>query len=108
MIGRFERVVVIFGGRDDNFRTFEGGKFEARTYEEMEEIERKFDALDHRSTYWQMFKDKYVKCSCGEEVPCGRFTNTCQCGRDYSFDGSLLADRSLWGEETGEHWTEGY
>ena len=33
---------------------------------------------------------------------CDSFTNTCECGRDYSFDGSLLAPRSQWGYETGE------
>jgi len=49
-----------------------------------------------------------VKCSCGEEVCCTRFTNTCECGRDYNFAGDLLADRSQWGCETGEHWTECY
>lgn len=108
MIGRFNRIVVIFGGRDESFNTFDGGKFIAHTQEEMDEIRRKFDALDHHATYWKMFEDRYIKCECGQEVCCGRFTNTCECGRDYSFDGSLLADRSQWGEETGEHWSEVY
>jgi len=44
-----------------------------------------------------------VKCTCGEEVVCGHFTNTCTCRRDYNFAGQLLAPRSQWGEETGEH-----
>lgn len=44
-----------------------------------------------------------VKCDCGAEVLCSHFTNTCDCGRDYNMSGSLLADRSQWGEETGEH-----
>ena len=44
-----------------------------------------------------------IKCTCGEEVVCGFFTNTCECGRDYNAFGQLLAPRSQWGEETGEH-----
>ena len=42
------------------------------------------------------------RCSCGSEVELGRFTNTCECGADYNSAGQLLADRSQWGEETGE------
>lgn len=34
------------------------------------------------------------------------FTNTCDCGRDYNMSGDVLAPRSHWGEETGEHWSE--
>ena len=44
-----------------------------------------------------------VLCDCGEEVTCSQYTNTCSCGRDYSMSGSMLAPRSQWGEETGEH-----
>lgn len=49
-----------------------------------------------------------IKCSCGEEVNCISFTNTCDCGKDYNFAGDLLADRSQWGYDTGEHWTDCY
>lgn len=42
------------------------------------------------------------ECACGEEVHLDRFTNSCDCGRDYNMSGQLLADRSQWGEETGE------
>ena len=41
-------------------------------------------------------------CECGHKVELLEFTNTCVCGRDYSFGGSLLAPRSQWGMETGE------
>lgn len=41
-------------------------------------------------------------CVCGEEVEFSRFTNTCECGRDYNWAGQELACRSQWGEETGE------
>ena len=44
-----------------------------------------------------------IRCDCGEEVVCARFTNTCECGREYNTSGQLLADRSQWGWETGEH-----
>lgn len=42
------------------------------------------------------------KCDCGEELTCERFTNTCECGADYNWNGTLLASREQWGEETGE------
>ncbi len=43
-----------------------------------------------------------VRCTCGVEVWCDSFTNTCDCGADYGPGGVLLAARSQWGEETGE------
>jgi hypothetical protein len=39
---------------------------------------------------------------CGKEVELAGFTNTCDCGADYNMWGSLLADRSCWGWDTGE------
>jgi|AACY02.17.fsa_nt_gi hypothetical protein len=49
------------------------------------------------------------RCDCGCEVTLDRFTNTCwECGADYNMSGSRLADRSQWGQETGEHWTDCY
>lgn len=42
------------------------------------------------------------RCECGQEVHLSGFTNTCECGADYNMSGSRLADRSQWGEETGE------
>ena len=50
-----------------------------------------------------------IKCNCGEEIECINFTNTCdECESDYNSSGQLLASRSQWGEETGEHWSECY
>lgn len=47
---------------------------------------------------------KDITCACGRTVAIyGVFTNTCECGRDYNWSGHLLASRSQWGEETGEH-----
>ncbi len=44
---------------------------------------------------------------CKEALLCDSFTNTCpECGADYNFNGDMLASRSQWGEETGEHWSE--
>ncbi|UCC72023.1 MAG: hypothetical protein JSV86_16895 [Gemmatimonadota bacterium] len=39
---------------------------------------------------------------CGRHVTLAGFTNTCECGADYNMSGQRLADRSQWGEETGE------
>lgn len=47
-------------------------------------------------------KRKTITCHCGNEVYCGGFTNTCDCGADYNMSGQRLAPRSQWGEETGE------
>lgn len=42
------------------------------------------------------------RCECGEIVILDRFTNPCDCGRDYNMFGQELAPRDQWGEETGE------
>jgi hypothetical protein len=46
------------------------------------------------------------RCDCGQEMTLGRFTNTCECGRDYNSAGQMLAPRSQWGEETGETYAD--
>jgi hypothetical protein len=48
------------------------------------------------------------RCQCGRKVVLANFTNPCDCGRDYNWNGSLLAPRHHWGEETGEHWADIY
>jgi len=49
-----------------------------------------------------MRQPKVIEC-CGEKLVCDEFTNTYpRCGSDYNWNGSLLAPRSQWGEETGE------
>ena len=48
------------------------------------------------------------RCGCGHKVVLHNFTNTCKCGADYNSSGQQLAARHLWGEETGEHWTDCY
>jgi len=58
---------------------------------------------------WSYTEPAIGKCSCGEEVILSSFTNTCdKCDSDYNMQGDLLAPRSQWGEETGEHWSECY
>ncbi len=56
------------------------------------------------SGFWyRPFKRKLGRCECDHEVQLLKFTNTCgECGRDFSMNGTLLASRSQWGEETGE------
>lgn len=39
---------------------------------------------------------------CDREVILDGFTNTCDCGADYSMSGQILAPRSQWAEEAGE------
>jgi hypothetical protein len=46
---------------------------------------------------------------CGDELILRNFTTTCDhCDADYNQSGDLLAPRSQWGEETGEHWSDAY
>lgn len=46
---------------------------------------------------------------CGRVIVLSDFTNTCEaCGADYNKNGSRLAPRSQWGEETGEAWFDCY
>jgi hypothetical protein len=52
---------------------------------------------------WSYREPAVGKCSCGGMVFLDHFTNTCKCGRDYDSSGWLLAPRSQWGEDTGEH-----
>lgn len=58
---------------------------------------------------WSYVEPAIGICSCGEKVYLTSFTNTCnKCEADYDLNGSRLAPRSQWGEETGEHWSECY
>lgn len=51
-------------------------------------------------------EDAEGRCECGRVVVLSGFTNTCDCGRDYSRSGQELAPRSQWGEDTGESLSE--
>lgn len=47
-----------------------------------------------------------IRCVCGcrlENWRPGGDVDCDKCGREYNSSGQLLADRSQWGEETGEH-----
>ena len=59
---------------------------------------------DTRITEYETAWNEYaiIRCHCGAEVELCSFTNTCECGADFNMEGALLADRSQWGEETGE------
>lgn len=43
-----------------------------------------------------------IQCDCGRTLCCEGFTTTCECGADYNWNGTRLAPRRHWGEETGE------
>jgi hypothetical protein len=75
-------------------------------HEYRESIEKEMQ--DYQYTRWSKVIP-VVTCHCGEKVYCTAFTNTCdRCEADYNFNGELLADRSQWGEETGESWQDCY
>lgn len=55
---------------------------------------------------WQHYEPLVIQClRCpGEVTLSDAWLSTCPgCGADYNGSGQLLAPRSLWGEETGEH-----
>lgn len=65
---------------------------------------------DVRSMGVQRYVNRYtepavLRCDCGHHVALGHhFTNTCDnCHADYNSQGTRLAPRSQWGEETGEY-----
>lgn len=65
----------------------------------------KFDFNTFTSEFIQRIPAKIMCCNNWLELHA--FTNTCEkCNSDYNTAGQLLADRSLWGEETGEHYTD--
>jgi len=68
----------------------------------MSKVIGKGKAYRERGYGYVEFQAPIVECDCGKEVLCDRFTNTCDCGRDYNGFGQKLAPRSQWGEETGE------
>ena len=67
--------------------------------------ERELDFCEARDRCL-VVKPRLGKCECGLKVELERFTNPCDCGRDYNSTGTLLAHRSQWGEETGETWRD--
>jgi hypothetical protein len=62
----------------------------------------KYLGLQSHTHHWN--EPASIRCRCGNEVWLTMImTNTCdRCHRDYNISGQLLADRSQWGEETGE------
>jgi hypothetical protein len=65
---------------------------------------------EEKHTQWVHRQPAYtlVKCDCGYKLECSGFTTTCNCGRDYNWNGEQLAPRSQWGEETNEDWWDCY
>lgn len=96
------------------FKVNEDGSFHkdvqnrvAHTDEEMTAIEDEYSNEYMEKEY--RFRSVRVLNCCGEDLALYSFTNTCdRCGSDYNMSGQKLADRSQWGSETGEHWTDCY
>ncbi len=62
----------------------------------------KYNGIEEVTRSWT--DPKIGLCVCGQQVALGGMTNTCHgCGKDYNWNGTLLAPREQWGEETGEH-----
>jgi hypothetical protein len=90
-------------------------RFLVTAWKDYDEIERTFDDQTDANLFADGLRGNncehvkvipVIRCKCGEEIICDRFTNTCDCGRDYNFAGHLLAPREFWGEETGETWRD--
>ncbi|PGT83259.1 hypothetical protein [Bacillus sp. AFS040349] len=94
MVGNFIYIDVFLC----NQLTDEQVKLRVRSNEEYDQAYEKYDELLTKDDCWLMVRAPYVKCACNRLVECGGFTNTCDCGRDYNFSGTELANRSLWGE----------
>jgi len=92
-----------------------------KTEEEAQEAARKYPEKDYdveivervvlsyqgcRKTRWMLYATRILHCSCGRDVALYGATNMCRCGADYNWTGQRLVPRSLWGEETGEHWAD--
>jgi hypothetical protein len=77
----------------------------------MARIKFEYDGADKRTYEVDASTGKrvtQVKC-CRVWIECDAFTTTCdKCGADYNWNGSRLAPRSQWGEETGESWFDCY
>jgi hypothetical protein len=96
--------------RDKNFNIMENIEKEFDTPEEAHE--ERYRILDNIKPGLHVSWNKVfpiIICSCGEQIACTGFTNTCDnCDADYNMAGQRLAPRSQWGEETGESWQECY
>lgn len=94
---RIGRRVIIVDGDYQNDPTDEGRPCPGVTYYDVREYEQKVPG------------HIVLGCPCGEELHAhiGQFTITCdRCGADYNSAGQRLADRSQWGEETGETYAD--
>lgn len=93
MIGKYHRVIVTFSRWNDQLGKMEHVDKVVRTDGELRTI-----LGDVRYIGWNFSTIGFIKCpSCGREVACHRFTNTCDCGREFN----------LYGEELAMRWEEG-
>lgn len=107
MNAKYKLLVIMRNRHNDNRTTIE--KIFNTQGEAIGKLEKLSDNMPH-SCYLSNEKIiPIVTCSCGEEIECTSFTNTCDnCGADYNLFGQLLAPREQWGCETGEHPSECY
>ena len=90
-------------GKDPEHTWFEGPGGENLTLVLKSGGKLKFSTFEH------IWREPASLVCCNTRMSLTRFTNTCSsCGADYNSSGSLLASRHMWGEETGEHWSECY
>lgn len=84
-----------------NFRKLKAKPQACENYLYCEQHQDEFN-IETRQYHHSYLQPAVGRCQCGVEIELGGFTNTCDCGRDYNWAGQELADRSQWGEETGE------
>jgi hypothetical protein len=100
--GRVELSTLTLAGRK-NFNSCMEGFIESIDSESLMIVRKKilFKGVETRN--YSQHEPAVGLCDvCGAKVELSGFTNTCGCGADYNMSGQLLADRSQWGEETGE------
>lgn len=90
-------------GERYQFDCFEDGTPNSSSYYDRVSSDPNFTLVGIKFRTYTVKRPLIIKCDCGEELHCDRFTNTCDCGRDYNMSGQLLASREFWGEETGEN-----
>ena len=101
------RVEVIVTNKETGNQVSYEKDFDERTDAEDYKQEVLDGMTSHEYSHWKKVVP-VIACSCGAEIVCYDFTNTCDCGNDYNFAGQLLASREQWGEETGEDISDCY
>lgn len=95
-----------------------GGTLQPAAMAEWKRVQSRMDAIlagtdaEYHPPEVQSFTNSYwqpaigICDACKRRVHLDGFTNSCECGADYNMSGQRLADRSQWGEDTGESVSE--